>query len=398
MSETATRTVEAEVTDRLARLLEAFPPASTDPQVFRGEQYDAGLAWVAFSPACGGLDAPPGLQRNVDDAVLAAGGELCWTVNPIGYGMTGPTLAHWLGDAAAPYLRPLFTAEEVWCQLFSEPGAGSDVAALSTRAVPDGEEWVVNGQKVWTSLAHLATYGLLIARTDPDAVKHRGLTAFIVDMRAPGVDIRPLRQLTGDAEFNEIYFTDARIPDADRVAGVGDGWKVAITTLMNERVAIGGQSPQRGSGPVAEAVRLWQDGGRDPDTRDQLLQIWVRAEILRLTNIRARDGASLGTPGPEGSIGKLAGAELFQDLAELCVDLMGPTGALLPGGYPGVAAERTAKVEMPADLRRQFLRTRGFTIEGGTSEVMRGILAERVLGLPPEPRVDKDVPWKDVPR
>jgi alkylation response protein AidB-like acyl-CoA dehydrogenase len=290
----------------------------------------------------------------------------------------------------------MFTAEEVWCQLFSEPGAGSDVAALATRAERDGDEWVVNGQKVWTSLAHLARWGLLVARTDPSRPKHRGLTYFVVDMRSAGVDARPLRQATGDAEFNEVYLSDVRIPDTQRLGDVGQGWAVAITTLMNERVAIGGREVPRGGGVIAEALQLWRSRPHtDPVLRDRLARLWIEAEVLRLTNIRAAQAAVRGTPGPEGSVGKLFAAELTQRITELCISLLGPDGML----FPDEAEHRDggSKRRQP-DIRKLFVRARANTIEGGTSEIMRNILGERVLGLPAEPRVDKDLPWNRVPR
>jgi alkylation response protein AidB-like acyl-CoA dehydrogenase len=224
-----------------------------------------------------------------------------------GLSLAGPTVVtHGDDDVRRRLLRPMFTGEEIWCQLFSEPGAGSDFASLATRAVRDGDEWVVNGQKVWNTLAHLADRGMLVTRTDPDLPKHKGLTYFAVDMHAPGVEVRPLRQITGEAEFNEVYLTDVRVPDADRIGGVGDGWRVAMTTLMNERVTIGGSSggssgPKRGSGAIAEAVRIWKDrADDDPALKDRLMQLWVDAETLRLTNLRAAAQARVGNPGPEG--------------------------------------------------------------------------------------------------
>jgi len=294
------------------------------------------------------------------------------------------------------YLRPLFTGEEVWCQLFSEPGAGSDVAGLATRAIRDGDEWIVNGQKVWTTLAHLARWGMLIARTDPDNVKHKGMTYFVVDMHAPGVEVKPLYQITGEAEFNEVFFTDVRIPDAERLGDIGEGWHVSLTTLMNERVSIGGQIAPRGGGFIGEAVKIWKAKGHtDPAVKDELMKLWVRAEVLRLTNIRASQKRSLGTPGPEGSIGKAAAADFNKDVSAFCVNLLGAEGMLKPDGYP---MERPKHTMLWSNPQQAFLRMRANSIEGGTTEIMKNILGERVLGLPGDVRVDKDLPWSKVPR
>ena len=324
-------------------------------------------------------------------------------MNIIGLGMVAPTIvAHGTDRQQQRYLRPLFTCEEIWCQLFSEPGAGSDVAGLATRAVRDGDEWVLNGQKVWTTVAHLASFGLLLARTDPDQPKHRGITAFLVDMHAPGVDVRPLFQMTGEAEFNEVFFTDARVPDADRLGGEGDGWRVALTTLMNERVAIGGGVGRRGQGPIGDAVRLWRErwqGDPSPHAaalRDRLMAAWTRNEVARLTNLRASVARRAGTPGPEGSVAKLTYAEENKRTYELCVDLLGADGMLYGSDYPKIRPAGVA-IGTP-DVHKAFLRVRANSIEGGTSEVMRNILGERVLGLPGEPRADKSTAWKDVPR
>jgi len=194
--------------------------------------------------------------------------------------------------------------------MFSEPGAGSDVAGLSTRAVRDGEEWIVNGQKVWTTAAQVAKWGMLVARTDPDLPKHKGLSYFIMDMEAEGVDVRPLRQITGEAEFNEVYMTDVRIPDANRIGDIGDGWRVALTTLMNERVAIGGRTSERGDGYIGDLIDVWTGSNRDPARRDDVMRLWVEAEAARLTNMRAAQNRVAGTPGPEGSTAKLVFAEL----------------------------------------------------------------------------------------
>ena len=389
------------VVELTERLLTEHPPASTKPRDFLGAQFDLGLAWVHFPGGQGGLGLSPKLQETVASRLRAAGAPHSGPRNPIGYGMGAPTVVtHGSEDQKRRYLRPLFSGEEVWCQLFSEPGAGSDVASLSTRAVRDGDEWVVNGQKVWTTVAHLAKWGMLVARTDPEAPKHRGMTYFVVDMHAPGVEVRPLRQITGEAEFNEVYFTDVRIPDAERLGGEGEGWHVSLTTLMNERVSIGGAVMPRGGGPIAEAVRLWDErhkGGAEPTDRvlrDRLVDLWVRAEATRLTNIRASQNRKVGTPGPEGSVGKLSFAELNKEIYDLCIDLMGLEGTL----YTSYEMVRPELVGFSADTRKSFLRSRANSIEGGTSEVMRNILGERVLGLPGEPRVDKDLPWSRVPR
>jgi alkylation response protein AidB-like acyl-CoA dehydrogenase len=388
------------VSAKLDELLGAHDPKG-DVVAFLGAQFDAGLAWVHFPEGEGGLGLNPKAQKLVMERIAAAGGPSPYYRNPIGYGMGAPTVvAHGSEAQKARYLRPLFTGEEVWCQLFSEPGAGSDVASLSSRAVRDGDEWVVNGQKVWTTLAHIARWGMLVARTDPDQPKHKGLTYFVVDMEAPGVEVRPLRQITGDAEFNEVYFTDVRIPDAERLGEVGDGWRVSITTLMNERVSIGGAIAPKGSGPIGEAVRLWQERTPDPDSaveaarKDELMRLWVRAEANRLTNLRASQNRRLGTPGPEGSTGKLAFAETNLRIYEFCMELMG-SAAMLYGSYE-MNAPRSAMDSR--SLQQAFLRSRANSIEGGTSEIMRNILGERVLGLPGDVRTDKELPWTAVPR
>jgi alkylation response protein AidB-like acyl-CoA dehydrogenase len=356
---------------------------------------------VHFPEGRGGLGLSPKLQKLINETLGAAGAPAAGALNPIGHGMGAPTvLTHGSEAQKDRYLRPLFTNEEIWCQMFSEPGAGSDVAGLSTRAERDGDEWVVNGQKVWTTLAHMSRFGMLVARTDPNVPKHNGLTYFVVDMQAPGVEVRPLYQITGEAEFNEVYFTDVRIPDSERLGEVGEGWRVSVTTLMNERVAIGGQIPRKGSGFAGELVKVWSSHTpTDPAMRraklDALMKLWIRAEVLRLTNIRAGQLRSQGTPGPEGSIGKLAMAELHKDLSSFAVDLLGAEGMLFPDGYSMERPHTTALWRNPVQA---FLRSRANSIEGGTTEIMKNILAERVLALPGDVRVDKGLPWKDVPR
>src|SRR5438309_10178870 len=275
MTSTLGQTVDSDeqlVIERVEQLLRDNDPKKTDPTTFLGAQYDLGLAWVHFPEGYGGLGLSPKLQKTINERVVAAGGPTPYYRNPIGHGMGAPTVVtHGSDDQKRRYLLPLFTGEECWCQLFSEPGAGSDVAGLSTRAVRDGDEWVVNGQKVWTTLAHISRWGMLVARTDPEQPKHKGMTYFVVDMTQPGVEVRPLRQITGEAEFNEVYFTDARVPDAERLGDVGDGWRVSLTTLMNERVSIGGAIAPRASGPIAAALSIWDKRpDKDPAARQRL--------------------------------------------------------------------------------------------------------------------------------
>ena len=388
---------EAHVLALCEQLLGELDPKQTEAKEFLGRQYDLGLAWVHFPEGYGGLGAAPKLQKVINETLGKAGAPLPAAINVIGYGMGAPTIVtHGSEEQKQRYLRPLFTCEEIWCQLFSEPGAGSDVAGLAAKAVKDGDEWIVNGQKVWTTLAHLSRWGMLVARTDPDAPKHKGMTYFVVDMHAPGVEVKPLYQITGEAEFNEVFFTDVRIPDAERLSEPGDGWRVVLTTLMNERVAIGGGTPARGGGFIGECVKTWKKvGGADPAKRDQLMKLWVDAEVLRLTNIRASQLRSVGNPGPEGSIGKIVSATLNKAISEFTVGLLGAEGMLKPDGYP---MERPRHAMMWANPQQAFLRTRANSIEGGTTEIAKNILGERVLGLPGDVRVDKDLPWSKVPR
>ena len=295
------------------------------------------------------------------------------------------------------FLKPLWTGEEVWCQLFSEPGAGSDLAAVSTRAVRDGDSWVVNGQKVWTSAAHKARFAILLVRTDPNVSKHAGLSYFVCDMTDPGVDVRPLRQLTGEAEFNEVFLTDVRIPDFYRLGEEGQGWKVATATLMNERVAIGGAAAPREGGMIGVVAKTWRDRPelRTAELHDRLMMLWVEAEVARLTGQRLRQKLALGQPGPEGSTMKLTFARLAQQLSGLEVELLGEDGLR----YSDWTMVRPDIVEFTGrDAGYRYLRAKGNSIEGGTSEILRNIVAERVLGLPAEPRTDKDIAWKDLPK
>ncbi|MTD53433.1 acyl-CoA dehydrogenase family protein [Amycolatopsis pithecellobii] len=392
-------TTAEDLRTRVQEFLAQHDPKTTERLEFLGARFDAGLAWVHYPAGLGGLDAPRELQSVVDAEFAAAGAP---DNNPrrimIGLGMAAPTILRFgTEEQKKRYLRPLWTGEEVWCQLFSEPGAGSDLAALGTRAVRDGEGWVITGQKVWTSVAHLAKFAILVTRTDPDVPKHQGMTYFICDMTAPGVEVRPLRQLTGEAEFNEVFLSGVRLPDTNRLGAVGEGWKVAQTTLMNERFAIGGNAMPREGGLIGIVANTWREHPeqRTPDLHERLLRLWVGAETARLAADRLRQQLAIGAPGPEGSAMKLAFAKLQQELTGLEVELAGEDGLR----YGEWAMRRPESVDMIGrDPGFRYLRAKGNSIEGGTSEVLRNIIAERVLGLPSEPRVDKDIAWKDLPR
>jgi alkylation response protein AidB-like acyl-CoA dehydrogenase len=390
----------ARVEAAIDALLADHPPADLPRQEFRGHQFDKGLAWVHYPEGHGGLGVRPQLQRLVEQRLREAGAKPADAASFF-LQLAGPTIVtHGTEEQKKRFLRPMFTGEERWCQLFSEPGAGSDFAGLGTRAVRDGDEWIVNGQKVWNTIAHLADWGMLVTRSNPDLPKHKGMTYFAVDMRSPGVEVRPLRQITGEAEFNEVYLTDVRIPDDNRIGDVGEGWRVSLTTLMNERSAIGGGgAPKRGSGAISMLVDAWEkapEHRRTDAARDEVMQLWVRAETLRLTNMRASANRRAGNPGPEGSVAKLALAELNQEITSTAVTLRGADGMV---GYDFTFRRpEELSVTGGTDLGHAFLRVRANSIEGGTSEIMRNILGEQVLGLPGEPRVDKEVPWVDVPR
>jgi alkylation response protein AidB-like acyl-CoA dehydrogenase len=361
------------VAERVDKLLAELDPATADDVEFRGRQFDLGLAWVHFPEGSGGLGLPPVLQKDVDRRVHAAGAAYPGTRHFFGLAMAGPTIVT-NGDEAIRQrlLRRTFTGEDAWCQLFSEPGAGSDLAGLATKAVRDGDEWLISGQKVWNTLAHIADRGLLVARTDPEAPKHKGLTYFALDMHAPGVEVRPLRQITGEAEFNEIFFTDVQVPAENLLGEVGGGWQVAMTTLLHERGTLGFALQAALEVQIRKLVSLARDRGADPLQRDLIAREWIEMQAVRYTNYRSLSTLmKTGLPGPEGSISKLVWSESNQRVTKLALELLGPDAALgednAPyGGY----------------WQYQQLRSRGNTIEAGTSEVLRNIVAERVLGLP----------------
>jgi alkylation response protein AidB-like acyl-CoA dehydrogenase len=404
MTKIETKPLDAEelVKSKLQELID-FRKENNDIKEFWGKQFDLGLAWVQFPEGAGGLGLNPKYQLMVIETLRNEGiSQQNRVANILGIGMGAPTIIEYgTEEQISEYLRPMFTTEEIWCQLFSEPGSGSDLASLSTKAVDDGDGYIVNGQKVWTTLGHLAKWGLIVTRTDPNVPKHRGLTFFIVDMESDGVDVRPLRQITGEAEFNEVYFTDVKIPKENILGSLGEGWRVSLTILMNERVAIGGNVRERGSGAPGHLVQLWKEKNlQDPVTRDKLIKLWIEQEAVRLTNMRAVENREKGTPGPEGSTSKLYEAEINKASYEFGMDMLGNDGLLFPRGYALTQPELNFENETFGftDTQSLFLRSRANSIEGGTSEIMRNIIAERVLGLPSEPKLDKDKAWKDIPR
>ncbi|HEX2042194.1 MAG TPA: acyl-CoA dehydrogenase family protein [Acidimicrobiales bacterium] len=374
------------VREAVGRLLGEHDPRETAAPEFWGARFDAGLAWVGFPRGCGGRGVHPGLQVLVDDLLAEAGAPENWYANPVGLAAAATAVvAHGTDDQRRRWLRPIFTCEDVWCQLWTEAGAGSDLAGLASTARPDadGGGWVVSGHKRFGTLAHVARWGLLLARTHPDRPRHRALTCFAVDLRSPGVEIRPMRLMDGDAEVSEVVLDEVRVPDADRVGEPGGGWAVALTVLDHERLALAGPHRRPGSGPVAEAVRLWRERRvSDPVLRDRLAGTWIEAEVARLTTTRLRATQGRDGPGPVGAVAKLLTADVDQRVWALCVDFLGPAGTLYDSwetGIPGTAGESRR------DVRRAFLRSRALTIQGGTAEVVRSTLAERVLGLPAEP-------------
>ena len=373
-------------------------PAATPRAAFLSARFDPGLAAVHYPAGHGGRGLPRALQSVAEEEFAKAG-----AVRPddrrnvIGLGMAAPTIIAFGSDEQkSRWLKPLWLADEIWCQLFSEPGAGSDLAGLATRAVRDGDDWVVNGQKVWTSLAHHARWGLLLARTYPDLPKHAGLTYFVADMHDPGVEVRPLRQLTGEAEFNEVFLTDVRVPDANRLGEVGEGWRVANATLMNERVSIGNASSVPRESMIGYAAGAWRQRPelRTHELHQRLLSLWAQAEVARLAGQRLRQQIAAGEPGPEGSAAKLTFARLNQEISGFEIELLGGEGLT----YDDWSMRRAGSSDWARNAAYRYLRAKGNSIEGGTSEVLRNIIAERVLRLPPEPRTDTSVPWKDLPR
>jgi alkylation response protein AidB-like acyl-CoA dehydrogenase len=389
------------VLDLVNDVLRRYPPGSTPARDILQARYDAGLAWVWFPTGFGGLGLSPELQTVADRAFAAAGGYNT-TVGAVGYMMAGSAIVTYGSDEVKRRFLPgIYTHEWNWVQLFSEPGSGSDLAGLSTRAQRDGDEWIVNGQKVWSSGGVRADWGLLVARTDPDVPKHNGITVFLLDMHAPGVEARHIRNILGGGEFAEVFFTDARVPDAHRLGTINDGWRVTLTILMNERVnftaEFAGAGAPRPQEPLLQAQKIFLARAKDdPVRRDHFMQVWVANEVARLNNLRAAQNAKAGNPGPEGSIGKVASTELTKRVANLALEMLGPEAMILPRPYSEAGEANTQNVSL--DPRFNFLASPSNTIMGGTSEIQRNNIAERILGLPGDIRVDKGVPWRDVPR
>jgi alkylation response protein AidB-like acyl-CoA dehydrogenase len=394
---------DRDLREMVAALVAELGSEGHDAHAFRRAQFNRGLAWAHFPIGKGGLGLGRDRQAVINDALRRHGvrsNDL--VVNPIGIGMAAPVLlAHADDGTQDQHLGPIFTGEEIWCQLFSEPGHGSDLAGIACRAVPSGDDgWVVNGQKVWTSLGERASWGLLLARTDPDVPKHRGLSYFIVDMRSPGVEVRPIHQITGEAEFNETFLTDVALPHSALLGSPGNGWRIAISTLMSERAAFEGARGSGGGGPIGHLRALWDEergharAAPGAGSRDRVTELWIRSEAIRLTGLRARANSQGGTPGPEASVGKLASTELNQAIFEEELRILGPRGMLHEPGYP----MRRPDGSRSRTASWHFLRSRANTIEGGTSETMRNIIGERVLGLPAMPTPDRDMPWSQIPR
>jgi acyl-CoA dehydrogenase len=363
-----------------ARRKEAIAAA----KAWQAHKADAGWACITWPVEYGGRGASSvqNMIWNQEEAKVLTPPNIF----TIGQGMLGPTLmAHGSDAQKKRYLEPLLRGDEVWCQLFSEPSAGSDLAGLRMSARRDGDEWVVNGQKIWTSGAHYCQFGMVVTRSDPNASKHAGITYFIVDMASPGIEIRPIKQMNGASAFNEVFFNDVRIPDANRVGEVDDGWRGAITTLMNERAALGGGAA--GGPGFSDLLRIAQEtqiDGRpaieDAEVRRKLASFYVRQKGIEYTRYRSQTALSRGTtPGPENSLGKLVGAATRQEMAGFALDLQGAAGLEL--GVWG----------------KTYLGAPGARLAGGTDEILRNIIAERILRLPPEARLDKDLPFKDIP-
>ncbi len=357
---------------------------------WQAKKADAGFAAITWPTQWGGRGGSQMQQviYNQEEAEYSVPRG----VFEIGLGMCIPTMmTYGTPERLGRYVKPALRGEEIWCQLFSEPSAGSDLAGLRTRAERDGDDWVINGQKIWTSGAHFADFGIIVTRTDPNAPKHQGLTFFHLDMKAKGIEVRRIKQISGLSNFNEVFFTDVRVPDSQRLGKVGEGWKVSLTTLMNERLAVGDAPGPDFSDIFALTRSLELDDGpaiRNPAVREKLADWYVKTQGLKYTKFRTITALSRGeTPGPEASITKAVSASKLQDIASFGMDLAGMAG--------GVMDADTAA--MDAWFQEALLYAPGMRIAGGSDEILRNIIAERVLGLPANIRVDKDVPFNQLP-
>jgi acyl-CoA dehydrogenase len=390
----------------LSKHLEKLDPDETAPNLlgeredksaidwakrWQATKFDAGWAVLTWPKEYGGQGL--GRMENVIFGQEEARFETPPPIYGIGHGMLGPTLmSHGTAAQKERFIKEMARGQVVWCQLFSEPAAGSDLAGLRSSAVRDSDGWVLNGQKIWSTGAHYSDWGMVVVRTDPNVPKHDGLTYFIVDMKAKGVEVRPIKQINGGSGFNEVFFTDVRVPDTQRLGGIGEGWKVSITTLMNERVSIGAGTS---AGRIRDIFRLAKEcrrGGKpaieDGAVRQKLAEAFITSKGLQYTSYRILSALSRGaTPGPEGSISKAVGAPFGQQLSAFALELQGAMGGLVD---PAVTPQE-------ALWQETYLGAPGLRIAGGTDEVLRNIIAERVLGLPSEARVDKGVPFRDVP-
>jgi len=376
-------------TDELSEREDAGAIAAA--KAWQAKKFDQGWAVLTWPKEYGGqaLSRVESVVWNQEESKF----KTPLNIYGIGHGMLGPTLmAHGTPEQKERYLRDMARGQVVWCQLFSEPAAGSDLAGLRTSAVRDGDDWVLNGQKIWSTGAQYSDWGMIVTRSDPEAPKHAGLTYFIVDMKSKGIEIRPIKQINGGSGFNEVFFSDTRVPESNRLGGVGDGWRVALTTLMNERVAIGGGAGSGRFRDLLAVARKARRNGRpaieDSAVRQRLADFYIKSKGLQYTGMRTLTALSQGqTPGPEGSIGKAVGAPLGQQMAAFALELMGSLGALHDEAVvPGEGMWQDA-----------YLGSPGLRSAGGTDEILRNIIAERVLRLPPEVRVDKDRPFRDIP-
>ena len=357
---------------------------------WQARKADAGFAGLTWPKRFGGREAPRIMgviwNQEENEFVVPRG------LYEIGLGMCIPTMMAYATDEQLDrYVRPALRGEEVWCQLFSEPAGGSDLAALRTRAERDGADWVVNGQKIWTSGAHLADFGIIVVRTDPNVPKHEGLTFFFLDMKSPGIEVRPIQQMSGARHFNEVFLTDVRVPDSQRLGAVGQGWRVSLTTLMTERLAVGDVQRPEVDDLVELSRKLRLDGKpaiQNAAVRERIAEWHARSQGLKFTRFRTMTALSKGdTPGPENSIHKLVNASKLQDIASCGLDLMGAGGILMDDDL----------AEAYAMFQSALLSSPGMRIAGGSDEILRNIIAERVLGLPPDIRADKGIPFTLVP-